>query len=136
MSLLEKQLLEILEHKGVEMEETKPAAPTSVSGDAYLKSMRKLISNWTRRKAVQPDEAEKLKTVLRFLATYPDYPMQDVPKKVIEAIRFTLDKASRADMGAGMVENAYDSETAMAILALGYTLGRCMADDRLFEYED
>ncbi|TAK37136.1 MAG: hypothetical protein EPO21_00235 [Chloroflexota bacterium] len=134
MSLLEKQLLEILERKGVEMEDDKPTS--AEDGDAYIKALRRLVGNGIRHRAVRPEDVEKVKIVLRFLATYPDYPMRDIPPKVMEALRYTLDTVSHQDSGQGAGEKLFDLETGMAILTLGYTLGRCVADDRLFEYEE
>lgn len=134
MSLLEKQLLEILGRKGVEIEDEKPASPED--GDAYVKALRRLVGNGIRYRSVRPEDVEKVKIVLRFLATYPDYPMRDIPPKVLEALRFTLEIVSHAETGQGAGETLFDVETGMAILTLGYTLGRCMADDRLFEYEE
>ena len=134
MSLLEKQLLEILGRKGVEMEDGKPVS--AEDGDAYIKALRRLVGNGIRYRAVRPEDVEKVKIVLRFLATYPDYPLRDIPPKVLEALRFTLETVSHTESGPGASEQLFDIETGMAILTLGYTLGRCMADDRLFEYEE
>lgn len=131
MSLLEDELREILQKKGVEMEEEK--LPAQDEPDVYLKAMRKLV-NKAIEGGLQSGEEEKIKIICRFLATYHDYPVDEVPSRIMEAVVATLSKTSLAIFKKEGKD--IDPDTAVAILALGYTIGRCMADGRLFEYEE